>query len=219
MNPKTTIISVGVAIAIGVVLYVALFSNKNEELPPIVDPTCGPGYVLVGEGCITLREECDLRGDDYVFAESAQACIKNDMATSTSDTMQVKIVLLNTTGEGSGKSRGCDTVNMVTRTVPRSSAVLDAALKALFAEPEGSQPDTAYNFIARTKSTLKYDRATITSGTANIYLTGSLSGLAGVCDDPRAQAQIEETALQFGTVQKVQIYLNGNATNLMPSQQ
>lgn len=136
-----------------------------------------------------------------------------------SGTMQIKLALLNTTGEGTGKSRGCDKVTMVTRTVPQSNTPLADAIKALFAEPEGTQPDTDYNFIARTKSTLKFDKATITNGTANIYLTGSLSGLAGVCDDPRAQIQLEETALQFPNVTKVQLYLNNQPTKLTPSQQ
>jgi hypothetical protein len=138
---------------------------------------------------------------------------------TSSGTIQIKIALLNTTGQGTGKSRGCDTVVMVNRDVPATSAPLGASLKALFAEPEGDTPDTEYNFIARTKDTLKYDRVTIVNGTANIYLTGSLSGLAGVCDDPRAQIQLEETALQFPTVQKVQLYLNNEPTTLTPSQQ
>ena len=132
---------------------------------------------------------------------------------------QVKIALLDTTGNGKGKSRGCDAVNMVTRAVPETTAPLTAALAALFAEPAGTAGSSTYNFIANTKSTLKFDRVTITNGTANIYLTGSLSGLAGVCDDPRAQIQLEETALQFATVKNVQLYLNNTKTNLTPSQQ
>jgi hypothetical protein len=93
-------------------------------------------------------------------------------------------------------------------------------LRALFAEQATTtQPDTEYNFIARTKKTLKYDRVMLANGTAHIFLTGELSGLAGVCDDPRAAIQIEETALQFPSVKKVQLYLNGNPTTLIPSQQ
>jgi hypothetical protein len=137
---------------------------------------------------------------------------------NTTETIKVKIALLDTTGNGGGPIVGCDTLTMVDRTVPKTSAPLTAALQTLFAEPEGAQPGTQYNFIARTKSTLKFDRATVENGTANIYLTGKLSGLAGVCDDPRAQIQIEETALQFATVQKVQIYLNGKAATLTPSE-
>lgn len=142
----------------------------------------------------------------------------NTPTTGVPQTMPVQIALLDTTGQGTGKARGCDTVTMVTRQAPYAAAVLTAALRALFAEPEGMQGGTAYNFIARTSSTLKFDHVTIANGTANIYLTGSLSGLSGVCDDPRAAAQIEETALQFDTVQRVQIYLNGNQTTLIPSQ-
>ena len=76
------------------------------------------------------------------------------------------------------------------------------------------------NFIARTNDTLSFERAEVDEdGTAHIYLTGELSGLAGVCDDPRAAIQIEETALQFATVAEVQLYLNDEPTDLIPSQQ
>jgi hypothetical protein len=134
--------------------------------------------------------------------------------TGGNQTTQIKIALLDTTGTGTGKSVGCDNLVMATRTVPATTSVLTTALNTLFAEPEGSQPSTAYNFIARTKSTLQFDHAMVANGTASIYLTGKLSGLAGVCDDPRAKIQIEETAKQFATVQNVVIYLNGKANGL-----
>ncbi len=137
--------------------------------------------------------------------------------TTPAQTAQIKIALLDTTGSGTGKSRGCDNIVLATRTIPATSSPLTAAMQALFAEPEGTQPSTQYNFIARTKNTLKFERATVASSTAYIYLTGSLSGLAGVCDDPRAQAQIEETALQFPTVTKVELYLNGTPATLIPA--
>ncbi len=139
-------------------------------------------------------------------------------STTTATTTTIKIALLDTTGNGTGPARGCDNVVMVSRTITATTTPLTAALQALFAEKEGTQPSAEYNFIARTNKTLKFDHATVANGTASIYLTGSLSGLAGVCDDPRAQIQIEETALQFTTVQKVQIYLNGKATTLTPSE-
>jgi spore germination protein GerM len=168
----------------------------------------------------------------YIFRKEPAPSAQNPQATSTPQTggnatatpnaptvTQIKIALLDTTGQGTGKARGCDTVNLVARTIPATTTPLAAAMHALFAAPEGSQPGTQYNFIARTKNTLHFERATVANGTAHIYLTGSLSGLAGVCDDPRAQIQIEETALQFSTVQKVQIYLNNQPTTLTPSQQ
>ena len=33
--------------------------------------------------------------------------------------------------------------------------------------------------------------------------------LGGVCDDPRIKAQLEESALQFNTVDKASVFING----------
>ena len=62
-----------------------------------------------------------------------------------------------------------------------------------------------YNTLFR--SDLQLKSVTIKDGAADIHLTGSLT-LGGVCDNPRVQAQFEETALQFSTVNKVNVYIN-----------
>jgi spore germination protein GerM len=150
----------------------------------------------------------------------------NEPATSTdgstatgtpASTSRVKIALLDPDHKQGTKERGCDTVVMVDRTIPATSAPLTAALKQLFSEKE-LWINGLYNFISKTRDTLLFDRATVENGVAKIYLTGDLGGLSGVCDDPRAAAQIEETALQFPTVQKVELYLNGERVSLVPSQ-
>jgi hypothetical protein len=137
---------------------------------------------------------------------------------TTPATARVHLAVLNISGSGQGKQRGCDHVVMVPWTIATTTAPLSAALRALFSISTTSVGGH-FNFIDRTNETLKFDRATVQNGTAHIYLTGQLSGLAGVCDDPRSAIQIEETALQFSTVQKVQLYLNGNPSTLVPSQQ
>lgn len=118
--------------------------------------------------------------------------------------------------ESSGPARGCDRVVFVTETVPETTMPLTAALNQLFSysatEVEGWQ-----NFIAETNDTLAFASATVADGTASIYLTGELSSLGGVCDNPRARIQIEETALQFDTVDEVTLYLNGEVTDLQPT--
>lgn len=143
-----------------------------------------------------------------------------EVVTPTNDpqTMGIKLALLDTAGITTGIERGCDRVVMVDRDIAATSSVLNAAMRELFTE-EREQVGGAFNFIARTNNTLKFDRATVELGIAKIYLTGSLSGMAGVCDDPRAAIQIEETAKQFSSVSTVEIYLNGTKTNLTPSQQ
>lgn len=127
----------------------------------------------------------------------------------------VEVALLDTTGEATGEERGCDVVVMVNEPVQPTTAPLSAALERLFSIDSEAYQDY-FNFIARTHDTLSFDRAVVEDGTAHIYLTGELSGLAGVCDNPRAAIQIEETALQFETVDTVQLYLNGTATDLQP---
>ena len=168
------------------------------------------GLVLLVGGTYLYTQRGDVQGQDQNQDVTQQ---------ENPNEMEIKVALLDTTGKGTGKKRGCDAVNMVTRTIPRTEATLTAALQQLFAEPEGAQPSEQYNFIARTRETLKFDHATVENGVASIYLTGELSGLAGICDDPRAQIQLEETALQFPTVTSVKIFLNGTETKLTPTQQ
>lgn len=130
------------------------------------------------------------------------------------DTETVSIAVLDTEYEGE-PDRGCDQVVLIEREVPETEAPLTAALTELFSIDE-TRVEGYYNFIANTNETLTFDRAAVESGVASIYLSGELSGLAGVCDDPRAQIQIEETALQFATVESVTLYLNGQPTDLRP---
>lgn len=138
------------------------------------------------------------------------------------DSLVVQVALLaDPAGEGQneeasgGPQRGCDRVVMVDRRVPRTGAPLTAALTELFSL-ERTTVDGLRHFIGETNETLAFDRATVQNGTASIYLTGELSGLGGVCDNPRARIQIEETALQFPTVDSVALYLNDRPTDLQP---
>lgn len=136
---------------------------------------------------------------------------------SSAATSSVLLAMLDTEHVSNGPSRGCDTVVMVSQQIPSTTAPLTAAMNALFAISTTSVQGW-FNYIPRTSATLTFAGATVVNGTANIYLSGSLSGLAGVCDDPRTEIQIEETAKQFPTVQQVQLYLNNQPVNtLAPS--
>lgn len=109
--------------------------------------------------------------------------------------------------QGTGKKRGCDTIVFVEKTVPKSVAVLNVTLMAMFEAKEdfGFLPG---NFVA-SQEKLSFDKATIEDGIAKVYLTGEVGPLAGDCDNQRLQIQIEEATLQFDTVNKVEIFLNG----------
>lgn len=103
--------------------------------------------------------------------------------------------------------RGCDAVVLVPKQIAPTPKVLNAAISALFTDTfdYGFTPG---NFIA-TQKKLAFSHATITNGTAQVYLTGTVGPIAGACDVPRIETQIRETALQFSSVSSVAIFLNG----------
>lgn len=129
--------------------------------------------------------------------------------TATPATMTVEIFLIAIGDNGvSGPQIGCgDSVVGVERTVPTTSAPLRAALEELFALGTQQDPESGlYNALAQADLTI--DRIAIRDGTATIELSGTLLR-GGVCDDPRIEAQIEQTASQFATVDEVDVFVNG----------
>ena len=110
-----------------------------------------------------------------------------------------------------GQRIGCgDSLVPVTREIASGQMTpgkITAALTLLF-----SLHDRFYGqsglYNALYSSQLQVQRVEMQGGKAAVYLTGTLS-LAGVCDDPRAEAQIAATAGQFPGVTGVLIFLNG----------
>lgn len=129
--------------------------------------------------------------------------------TSTSASEQfVKIVLIELEGNGqSGPLVGCgDSAIPITVTIPRTQGVLRAALEKLFTAKQQFYGESGY-YNALYQSDLQVASVTIEQGNAIIQLTGTIT-LGGVCDAPRVQAQIEQTALQFSTVSDVTVFVN-----------
>lgn len=111
-------------------------------------------------------------------------------------------------GGASGQLIGCnDSVVPVEVTFEPTVAPLRAALNELLAIDEQFYGGSGlYNALYQ--SDLSAGAINIVQGTATIALSGNLV-LGGACDAPRVEAQIEQTALQFSTVQNVQVTLNG----------
>ena len=103
---------------------------------------------------------------------------------------------------------GCgDSVIPVEVQFAPTAAPLTAALNALFSNRQQYYGESGL-YSALYASTLQVSAVNIVNGEAIISLTGTLQ-LGGACDSPRVQAQIEQTALQFSTVDRVSIFLNG----------
>ena len=125
---------------------------------------------------------------------------------------RVKIYLVAIGDNGvSGKLIGCgDSLVPIEVPITPTLGVLRAALNELF-KLEGQQyygQSGLYNALFQ--SDLAIEDVAVIGGEARIFLTGTLT-LGGVCDNPRVEEQLKALALQFSTVERVSIYINGEA--------
>jgi uncharacterized protein DUF3828/sporulation and spore germination protein len=128
-------------------------------------------------------------------------------SASGSAGQQVKVYLVAVGDNGrAGKKIGCDdSLVAVTRTIKPTAAPLTAALRELLATP--SQPDGTPKLENFWKGrNLKVESVSIRKHVATIRMSGELF-VAGVCDEPRIESQVEETARQFPTVKQVRVFL------------
>ncbi len=122
---------------------------------------------------------------------------------------RTNIYLIAVGDEGrAGDEIGCgDSVVPVEVEIEPTLAPLTAALRRLLAIKDREVADTGlYNALYQSDLTL--ERVRIVDGEAIIELSGALV-LGGVCDEPRVEAQLAYTALQYRTVDRVSIFING----------
>jgi hypothetical protein len=123
---------------------------------------------------------------------------------------RVKIYLVAVGDNGvSGKLIGCgDSLVPVEVRITPTLGVLRAALDELF-KLEGEQyygQSGLYNALYQ--SQLSIADVAVIDGEARIFLAGTLM-LGRVCDTPRVEEQLKAIALQFNTVNRVSVYVNG----------
>jgi hypothetical protein len=114
-----------------------------------------------------------------------------------------------------GKRIGCgdSVVPMEVEIAPTTdiTTTVKAALNQLFSISDKYVGQSGlYHSLAA--SHLQIDDISINNGNATIRLTGSLS-LSGECDNPRVEAQLEATILQFPQISGASIYLNDKTLN------
>jgi hypothetical protein len=134
--------------------------------------------------------------------------LKRDRA-STQNTQSINIYLVDVGDDGkSGKKTGCgDSLVAVTRTIKKTAAPLTAAIRELLQTPQHPGVDGRPNLENFWKGrNLKVRSVSIVNRTATIRLSGALS-VAGVCDEPRIESQIDATARQFPTVKRVKVFI------------
>lgn len=166
--------------------------------------------VLLGAGCASTQPPVVVNdGNQNKQPVEQKPDNQQPDTTNPQQTGSVKIYLiaLNDAGK-SGKAIGCDdSVVGINVTIANPQTPLTEAIKELLKEKGQYYGQTGlYNSLYQSDLTLQ--SAAITNGKATIHLTGQYS-LGGVCDNPRFEAQLEETALQFPNVQSVEVFVNG----------
>lgn len=174
-----------------------------------------PSYAQNGSRWVAVVQTADgrFRAESFVFLVRSQAAptpVPPATPPPSGTLFSNAQIYLTAVGDGgqSGALIGCND-SVVPHRVNFSPTVapLTSALNAMFSSDSFYFPGTnLYNVFYQ--SDLAVQGIDIENGTAFISLTGNLL-LSGACDSPRVRAQIEQTALQFSTINSVIITLNG----------
>lgn len=127
--------------------------------------------------------------------------------TALFDQTQIYLVAVGDGGR-SGMEIGCgDSLVPVTVSIQPTIAPLTAALETMLAIDSRTYGQSGlYNALYR--SDLTVDGIDIDNGAATIALSGQLV-TGGACDTPRIEQQLQQTALQYDTIDSVAITVNG----------
>jgi sporulation and spore germination protein len=130
---------------------------------------------------------------------------KNVRSEVRSQEVRVYLVAVGDNGRA-GKKIGCDdSLVAVTRPIKSTAAPLKAALQELLSTPSQSSGSPKLENFWKGQN-LKLTSVSIRGNTATIRISGEVY-VAGVCDEPRIEAQIEETARQFPNVKRVNVFI------------
>lgn len=172
--------------------------------------------VMVGAGCVPAQPTEQANSMTPPTQTATEPVPVTQPTAGGTGSIKLFMVALDDNGKG-GKLIGCgDSIIPVTANIPTTTAPLSAAFKALLALKSKDYGQSGlYNpsyADVNPNGSFAFSSATVSNGTAKIYLTGQIS-LPGACEDPRLLSQFEETAKQFATVQKVEIYINNKLWN------
>jgi len=170
--------------------------NTEITMPTFVEPE--DRWVIV-----VAAKERPVKAVSDVFDVTGAPTPSGNLFTRTN------IYLIAVGDEGQmGKAIGCgDSVVPVEVEIEPTVAPLTAALRKLLSLGTREYGMSGY-YNALYSSDLTLESVSIENGEAIIRLSGTLT-LGGVCDEPRVRAQLRQTALQYVTVDRVSIFING----------
>jgi hypothetical protein len=130
-----------------------------------------------------------------------------DGTAPASREVKVYLVALDDGGK-TGRKIGCgDSLVPLTRTIKADGEPLKATIEELLSVPHQYNERLGNYWWGEN---LKVSGVSLRGGVATIRITGRLF-VAGICDEPRIEEQIKETARQFAGVRRVRVLVNGRA--------
>lgn len=183
--------------------------TKNDEENPVAQPSVGEMPANEdGDNQSSGEEPSDNPSQDQDDGDDTD---DNPGTTDqgSAGVSKVKIFLIGIDDNGaSGKKIGAnDSAIPVLVDIEPTKAPLKAALTKLLSLNEQMYGQSGF-YHSLYQSDLEIKSVILDDGEAVIELTGNLK-LGGALDNPRVKAQIEETALQFDTVNKVSVFIDG----------
>ena len=134
-------------------------------------------------------------------------------------TQQVTIYLVAIGDNGaSGQLIGCgDSLVPINREIPANVEPIKGALEELLLIPGPDFGESGYStaFYAWNVTVASVD---VENGLATVEMSGTVL-IAGVCEEPRVKAQLEQTVLAFPHVSQVEISINGQSLDDIISSQ
>lgn len=185
------------------------FTKAPTNTPPILIATKAPLPTKPPEATKSLPTvAATLPAPTQPPATKAPTKAATQAPTSAPSSKEAMIFMIAIGDNGAaGKKIGCDdsAVGVIVALDDPAAPLRSVMEQLLGVQSQYYGESGLYNTLFR--SDLQLKSVTIKDGAADIYLTGSLT-LGGVCDNPRVKAQFEETALQFSTVSRVNVYIN-----------
>jgi hypothetical protein len=191
---------------IGLELWIVVAMLLAGCAAPTVGPQPTPTSGSAATAIPTAESTATLAPPTSTPAAAATAAPTETAQPPEISRVDVFLVALEDAGQ-SGQEIGCgDSLVPVEVEVEPTPAPLTAALEALLAIDEQHYGQSGlYNALYQ--SDLQVESVAIQDGTATIRLTGQLQ-LGGTCDNPRVKAQLTQIALQFSTVDEVDVFIN-----------
>ena len=174
----------------------------NGGTVPVTFENFGKKHVIIFS---VARERGRWKIGDLLYDDGATLVqiLRNE--NNSGQTIKIYLVAIGDDGK-SGRKIGCgDSLVAITRPIQKTAAPLTAAIRELLITPEQIGGARRLENFWKGRN-LKVTSVSIRNQTATIQLSGEVF-VAGVCDVPRIQGQIEETARQIPTVKKVKVFI------------